>query len=357
MKTAVVLLAAVGAAGLIAAAKPATPVKGVSYRVRTQTQMPNMAALFGGGGGGGGGGGADQPAPGGGRGFGGAGGGQLVRIDMAGDRARVEFQLGAPPGSSITDYFLMLLDSNKVYRVNPDSQTFADASLGGLGGFGGRGNRGPGGFGGDTTGRGARGGGRGGRGGNGAGGDNNNPGRGGRGGGGFVNPMQVLQDLVITGIKVQTQDMGAGETIENRPTHKYLITGDYEFKLYGQPRTAKTTTEVWTIDFPYKVVDPFETATVRGDSLSYAGIAARLAEEEKKVPGVHIKSVTTQTIPLSIMGGAEADVSASGQVAQTVSIVRTTAITALKEVEIDDATLSIPAGYKKVSGFGRPGGQ
>src|SRR5690349_21558454 len=213
---------------------------------------------------------------------------------MAGDRARSEFQLGAPPGSSITDYFLMLLDSNKVYRVNPDSQTYADANLGGMGGFGGRGNRGPGGFGGDSAGRG-RGGNRGGRGGNGAGGDNN-PGRGGRGGGGFVNPMQVLQDLVITSMKVQTQDMGAGEAIENRPTHKYLITGDYEFKLYGQPRSAKTTTEVWTIDFPTKVVDPFETAPMRGDSMSYAGIAARLAEEEKKIPGVHVKAVTTQTI-------------------------------------------------------------
>jgi hypothetical protein len=346
MKISGTLLAAAGAAGLIAAAKPITPIKGISYRVRTQTQMPNMAAVIAGIGGGGG----DQPAPGGGRGFGG-GGGQLVRVDMAGDRARIEFQLGAPPGSSITDYFLMLLDSNKVYRVNPDSQTYADASLGGVGGFGGRGNRGPGGFGGDSAGRG-RGGNRGGRG----GGDN--PGRGGRGGGsGFVNPMQILQDLVITSMKVQTQDMGAGETIENRPTHKYLITGDYEFKLYGQPRSAKTTVEVWSIDFPTKVVDPFEAAQVRGDSMSYAGIAARLTEEEKKVPGVHVKAVTTQTIPLSMMGGAEAEVSASGQVAQTVSIVRTVTISALKEVEIDDANLSIPAGYRKVSGFGRPGGQ
>jgi hypothetical protein len=42
MKTAGALLAAVGAVGLIAATKPPVPVKGVSYRVRTQTAMPNM---------------------------------------------------------------------------------------------------------------------------------------------------------------------------------------------------------------------------------------------------------------------------------------------------------------------------
>ena len=333
MKSSRILLAAMGAAGLIAATTPTTPVKGVNYRVRTQTQIPGM-----------GGGGADEG--GGGRGFGGGAGSQLVRVDLAGNRAKIEYQLGAPPGSSITDYFLMLIDSNKVYRVNPDSQTYADAFLGGMGMFGGRGRGGPGG------GDGGRGGApRGGRG-NAGGGD----GRGGRGGG-FVNPMQVLQDLVITSVKVQTEDLGAGEAIDNRPTHKYKITGDYEFKLYGQPRTAKTTTEVWTIDFPTKLVDPFEQASMAGDSLSYAGITARLAAEEKKLPGVRVKTVTTQTIPLSIAAGAEADVSASGQVAQTISIVRTTTITALKEVEIDDALLSIPAGYRKVAGFGRPGGQ
>ena len=337
MKKTAILLAAVGASGLIAAAKPNAPVKGITYRVRTQTQMPNL----------GGGGGGDEG--GGGRGFGGGGGGQLVRVDLAGNRAKVEFQLGAPPGSSITDFFVMILDSNKVYRVNPDSQTYADAMLGGMGMFGGRGGARPGGAGGDGAGRG-------GRGGRGGGGGGDNPGRGGRGGG-FVNPMQVLQDLVITSVKVQTEDLGAGEPIENRPTRKYRITGDYEFKLYGQPRTAKTTTEVWTIDFPTRVVDPFEASAMMGDSLSYAGITARLAVEEKKLPGVRVKTVTTQTIPLSILGAAEADVNASGQVAQTVSIVRTMTITALKEVEIDDATLKVPEGYRKVSGFGRPGGQ
>src|SRR3954470_7228459 len=173
MKTAGVLLAAVGAAGLIAATTPQPPVKGVSYRVRTQTQLPNF-------GGGGAGGGEDNA----GRGFpgGGFGGGQLVRVDLAGNRAKVEFQLGAPPNSSLSDYFVMILDSNKVYRVSPDSQTYADAVLGGAG-FGGRGNRGPGG-GGDFAGRG-------GRGGRGAGAGGDNQGRGGRGG--FVNPMQALQ--------------------------------------------------------------------------------------------------------------------------------------------------------------------
>ena len=334
-KTMRLLLGVAGSAGLIAAARTPLPVKGVNYRVRTQTQMPN----FGGGGGG------DE----GGRGFPGGfgGGGQLVRVDLAGNRAKVEFQIGNPPGSSLTDYFLMVLDSNKVYRVSPDSQTYADAFLGGMGMMGGRG-RGGGGPGG------AGGGGRGGRGGGGGGGrGGDDQGRGGRGGGGF-NPMQVIQDLVITSMKTQTEELGPGEAIETRPTRKYRITADYEFKLYGQARTAKTVTDVWTIDFPQKIVDPFEGPSTAGDSLSYAGISARMVAEQKKIPGIHVKTVTTQTIPVAIAGGAEADVNAAGQVAQTVNIVRTTTITALKEAEVDESFLSIPAGYRKV-GFGRGG--
>lgn len=329
-----IMLVAAGAAGLMAAAGAPATVRGVNYRVRVQTQMPN----FGGGGGGGGG---EE----GGRGPGGFGGqAQLVRVDMAGNRAKVEFQVGNPPGSSLTDYYLMILDSNKVYRVSPDSQTFTDAVLA-SGGFGGRGGRG----GGDP--RGGAGAGRGGRGGDqpGRGGDQ---GRGGRGGG--VNPMQVLQDLVITGMKVQTEDLGAGDAIETRPTRHYRITADYDFKLYGQARTAKTVAEVWAVDFPQKVVDPFEGAAMAGDSLSYAGISARLTAEIRKIPGVRVKTVTTQAIPVAVMAGADADVTASGQVSQTVSIVRTVLITALKEADVDETMLSVPTGYRKV-GFNRGG--
>jgi hypothetical protein len=169
--------------------------------------------------------------------------------------------------------------------------------------------------------------------------------------------MTVLQDLLVTGMKIQTEDLGAGEVIETRPTRKYRITADYEFKLYGQPRTAKTVSEVWAVDFPQPIIDPFASGTFNGDSLSYQGITARLTAETKKVPGVHVKTITTQTIPLMAAGDAEAEVSATGQVAQTVNIVRTVTVTALKEAEVDEAVLSIPAGYKKVAGFGRPGGQ
>lgn len=335
------VLAAVGVTGLVAATRPLLVVKGLSYRVRVQTQMPN----------GGGGGGGDAPPGGGFR-----GGGQnvqLVRVDLAGERAKVEFQVGNPPGSSITDYYLMILDSNKVYRVSPDAQTFTDAMLATGGGRGGRGG-GPGGGGGGNPGGGGRGGDRPGN--PGRGGGNNgadNGGRGGRGGGG-INAMTVLNDAVITGITTKVEDLGAGEAIETRPTRHYKITVDYAFKLYGQDRSGKTVSEIWAVDFPQRVVNPFDATTVAGDTMTSADVTRRLMTEARKIQGVHVKTVVTQTIPVGAVGG-EVEVTTAGSVPQTVNITRTTLITALKEADVDQTVLVIPAGYKKAAGFGRGG--
>ena len=334
-----VAFAAVGATGLMAATRAEVPVKGITYRVRVQTQMPN----FGGGGGDVGGGGGEFPG-----GFGG-GNSQLVRVELAGDRAKVEFQLGNPPGSSITDYYLMLLDSNKVYRVSPDAQTFTDGALAVGAGRGG-GQRG--GFGGGGDGGRQAAGGRGGRGGN------NNPGgdqgRAGRGGGG-INPMTVLTDAVITAMRTKVEDLGAGEVIETRATRHYKITVDYDFKLYGQPRDARTVTEIWAVDYAQRVVDPFQAGNALGDTMTMADVSRRILAEAKKISGVHVKTVTTQTVPASAVGAAEVEVTPVGSVPQTVNIVRTTTITALKDSDIDEAGLKIPADYKKVAGFGRGG--
>ncbi len=279
-------LAATGAAGLIAPSHAPPAVKGVTYRVKIETRIPNFA--FGGGGGGGG---SDVGGGGGGGFLGGLGGGigQLVRVELAGDRAKVEFQVGNPPGSSITDYYVLLLDSNKMYRVSPDEQTFSDATLAPSG----RGGRGAGGFGGGAN--------RGNRGGTGNGGDNAN-GRGGRGGGN-INPMQVLTDAVVTDAKTNVEDLGAGDVIEMRPTKHYKITADYGFKLYGQPREGKTVTEIWTVDIPQRIVNPFEAVTASGDSGTMADVTRRLIAEARKIPGAPVKVVTTQTVPVSAIGG------------------------------------------------------
>src|SRR5205823_6270782 len=148
--------------------------------------------------------------------------------------------------------------------------------------------------------------GRGGRGGNNADNAGDNA-RGGRGGGG-INPMTVLTDAVITDMKTNVEDLGAGAVIDTRPTNQYKITVDYGFKLYGQPRAAKTSTEIWTVDFPQRVVNPFEAVSATGDSGTMADVTRRLIAEARKIPGVVVKVVTTQTVPVSAVGGDQVEV-------------------------------------------------
>jgi hypothetical protein len=168
--------------------------------------------------------------------------------------------------------------------------------------------------------------------------------------------MAVITDAQdISDVKATVEDLGTDAPIDARPTKHFKITVNYKFKLYGQPREAKTTTEVWTVDFPHRIVNPFEATTAMGDSGTMADVTRRLIEEAKKVPGTPVKVVTTQTLPVSAVGSDEVEVTAAGAVPQTVSIVRTTAITALKEADVDETGLLVPAGYKKVAGFGRGG--
>jgi hypothetical protein len=168
--------------------------------------------------------------------------------------------------------------------------------------------------------------------------------------------MTVLTDAMITDMKTNVEDLGVGDMIKKRPTHHYKITVDYGFKLYGQPRQGKMTREIWTIDFAGRVVNPFEAATVAGDSGTMADVNRRVASEAKKFAGVPVKIVTTTTIPLSVIGGDSVEVTTPGTIPQTANIVQTTLITALKAGDIDEADLKVPSDYKKVAGFGRPGG-
>jgi hypothetical protein len=114
------------------------------------------------------------------------------------------------------------------------------------------------------------------------------------------------------------------------------------------------TREIWTIDYAQRVVNPFDAATVAGDSGTMADVNRRVIAESKKFSGVPVKIITTTTIPVSIIGGDSVEVSPTGAIPQTANIVQTTLITAIKDGDIDEADLKVPPDYKKVGG--RPGG-
>ena len=310
----------------------AQKTKGVSYRIRLSSRLPAMMAGAGG----------DQAGP-----------LVLAKATAVGNKARFDLQAFQPMPSNITlDDYLLVPDSAKLVFVNAEEKTWCDASglfgSGGLGvlgtfvrqrgasstGSGGCGNFGPPGFGGGfgRGGRGAEGGGGGGGGGGGAGAG------GGAGTGGGVNgPPQIeLQNLVTDLEKV------GPDTLDGRTVQHYRIVAEMNLMLMGNQTPLRILIETYTANLPYKIVNPFEsnptTSSAPNADDPAAKLTAKLGELFKQVQGTPLKTVITTS--LQNVGG----------MGMNLDFVQTTLITDIKEVDVDESTLVIPAGFTKKGG-------
>jgi hypothetical protein len=289
--SAVVGLTALCLAGFTGA-KPFT--NGVTYRVRMSSRLPPQMAGMG----------AD----------GGAGPLILARASAVGNRARFDLQTfqPAPPGSSLDDY-LLVLDSSRAVLVNPDERSYSDAtsllSGGGLGMLGAM-----------------AGGRRGGRGGGGGGGI------GGAGGGG-------MPQIDINGLVTDFQVVGP-DTVDGRQTQHYRIVAEMTVAVMGNQTPLRIMIDSWTANLPYHIVNPFDgPATVSADDPA-AKLTTKLNELRKKIEGTAIKGVVTTSITMGGAGGA----------GMSLDFVQTTTITDIKQMDVDEKLLELPAGFTKKGG-------
>lgn len=294
--------ACLGLAALFAvafsAAKP--PTKGITYRLRMSSQLPAFMAQVGAGDGAGG------PLI-------------LARVKAIGKRARFDLQAfqPAPQGLSLDDYILMP-DSAHAYFVNPAEKSYADGSqlmsnggglgmLGALAGMGGR---------------------RGGRGGDAAGG-----GRGGDVGGGARGGIDVSN--IVTDLEQLD-----GDTLDGRQVKHYRLVAEMNVAIMGQPPSPlRIVMEMWTANLPYTIVNPFDMGTTVSPNDPAAKLTSKLIELRKQIDGTPVKSVVTTTIS-GLMNGA----------LPPMEFVQTTAITDIREVDVDEKELQLPAGYIKKGG-------
>ncbi len=224
-------------------------------------------------------------------------------------RARIEFLAftPAPQGVTIED-FLIAADSGHSFILHTNNQRYtpSDDVFGGpavvalnrvLGGGGGFGFGGPGGdnAGGGGAGRAGRAGRGGPPGGGGGGGGNARGGRGGRGRGGlggFLGQVELL-DVVF-----KLEKLGAGETIDGRPTQHVRITTDYRILWGDQGIPAHAVTEMWTAQLPAAIPNPFEPLVVADQSNDGPLIeyALKLRNIRAQLEGSPVKVVTTTTL-------------------------------------------------------------
>ena len=271
----------------LASSTGATPfTKGITYRVRMSSRLPPQMAGMGG--------------------DGGAGPLILARASSVGNRARFDlltFQ-PAPPGTSVDDY-LLVLDSARTVLVDPAERSYSDATAlfsgGGLGMLG------------------AMGGGR-------------RGGRGGGGGGGVGGMPQVD----ISGLVTDFQLVGP-DTVDGRQTLHFRIVAEMSVAVMGNQTPLRILIDTWTANLPYHIINPFDgPATVASDDPA-AKLSAKLTELRKKIEGTPIKSVVTTSLTLGGPAGA----------GMALDFVQTTTITDIKELDVDEKLLDVPAGFTK----------
>jgi hypothetical protein len=274
-----------------AASTGAAPfTRGVTYRVRMSSRLPPQMAGMGG--------------------DGGAGPLILARASAVGNRARFDLLTlqPAPPGTSADDY-LLVLDSSRTLLVNPAERSYSDATAlfsgGGLGMLG------------------AMGGGR----------------RGGRSGGGAGTGGGGMPQVDISGLVTDFEHVGP-DTVDGRQTQHYRIVAEMSVAVMGNQTPLRIIIDTWTANLPYRIVNPFDgPATVPPDDPA-AKLTAKLNELRKKIEGTPIKSVVTTSLTLGGPAGA----------GMALDFVQTTAITDIKEMDVDEKSLEVPAGFTKKAG-------
>jgi hypothetical protein len=269
------------------------------------------------------------------------------------DRSRIEFLAFTPaPSGLTTDDYLVGVDSGKTYIFHSGSQTFADANdtfggpavvaLNRVMGGGGRGFAGGAGRGGPP---GGGGGGRANRGGGGGGGGGPAGGRAARGGRGRTGGAQgFLNQIELLDVNFKLEDLGAGDAIDTRATHHYRVTSDYRIIWGDESLPAHAVTELWTVDLPTRIPNPFEPLIVADQSTDGPLIeyALKLRAVRSPISGTPVKVVTTTTLTgiRDILGFQQ--YVAGDPTADALHIVQQTQITNIKVEDVDPKQVMVP---------------
>jgi hypothetical protein len=219
----------------------------------------------------------------------------LARASAIGNRARFELQAfqPMPAGVSLDDY-LLVLDSAQTVFVNPGERTYVDAGrmlsgsgLGMLSSIAGR-----------------------------------------RGGAG-------TRQMDVSGLVTDFDDLGR-DTTDGKQTQHYRVVAEMTVAAMGRQVPVRVLIDTWTADLPYHIVNPFDAAAARSADDPAAKLTAKLAEYRRRIQGTPIKTVMTTTVTIDAGGGPV-----------MLDFTQTTQITDIKEADVDEKQLEIPAGYVK----------
>lgn len=157
-----------------------------------------------------------------------------------------------------------------------------------------------------------------------------------------ANDMQAalggVAKIEIADIKIDVQDLGAGEVLDGYPTYKYRISQGYTMNMIVMGRTMSTpsqsVTDVWVAPQLDGLMDPNARPPVATTTGPMAELTTRLTAAYAKVrKGLMLKRISTMD---------------SGEGARKHTTTITTTITNVKKSPISPSVFDVPSGYTKV---------
>lgn len=143
-------------------------------------------------------------------------------------------------------------------------------------------------------------------------------------------PPDMMASAVVTNVSANVEKLGAGETIEGRPTDKYRLTIQYVMQIMGQSLTIATESEVSTAQLPASVRTPFSGGLPKAMATGpFAELYAKVAEAQTKISGTAVRSTVSTSI--------------TGPMSMTMS--QTMQLTDVSPAEVDEALFQVPSGY------------
>ncbi|MEP7086005.1 MAG: hypothetical protein ABI884_01625 [Gemmatimonadota bacterium] len=157
-----------------------------------------------------------------------------------------------------------------------------------------------------------------------------------------ANDMQAalggMAKIEFADVKVDVQDLGAGEPIDGYATWKYKLVQSYTMRMTMMGRTMNTpstsSTEIWVAPQLDGLMDPSARPVVATPTGPMAELTKQLTAQYMKMKkGLPLKRITT---------------SVGGEGAHQHTTVMTTLITNVKKAPISPNVFEVPAGYTKV---------
>jgi hypothetical protein len=148
------------------------------------------------------------------------------------------------------------------------------------------------------------------------------------GGGGL--PPEIMAQASISGVVVNIEKLGAGDTIEGRPTQKYRMTSQYTVNIMGNSVSIGGEAEMLTAELPTKINSPFGGGMPKSMSTGpFAELYNKMLDATKQVSGsvVRVNNVMSINGPMSM------------------NMTQTMQLTDVKAADIDEKQLQVPDGY------------